>query len=133
MHGVDVVHPVLVHNAEKYHALKLAHNGGFGVRHKSKLTLALGVDRLRALFEGVGYLGVACAGNLIRRGEEQPEKRLCRLGFIHNAVDMRVAHCGVDDVGYHGVDARANVLAVEHSSALGVDDLALSVHNVVVL
>jgi len=134
-HVVDVVHPLAVDDLEDDDALEFA--DGFGFGEFGFLGFVEG-DRLllELLLEAVAgaFADAAAVDDLEGDGGQ---KELVELGQVPViAVDV-VADAGVDggvdEVCDHLEDAVAHALAVEDLAALGVDDLTLFVHDLVVV
>ena len=137
-----MVHPVLVHDAEHDHALHLAHEGrAAGHEPEGGLLLLIDVEgALEHLFrelvrrEACGLLGREA--QLARHEEEPAEGRedFVYLLYVRMRLGGEALGNRAGDVFlYHPADARLQILAVEHLPALGVYDVALHVHDVVVL
>ena len=133
-----MVHPVFVDDAERHHALKLAHGG------RAVLLFLLGIGRLHEGEDALGHI-VACERLQLFIGRDPDALREADvLKVAHHLEErgavgqVRLLAEGTGDVGvhveaHHGLDVLLKVFAVEHLLALLVDDLALDVHDVVVL
>ena len=141
-HGVEVVHPVLVDHAQHHDALDLAHERrAVGRRAEGGLFLLIEgegalEDHFAELIRGERGEAVLREAYVARREEKPPEGGEY---LVHGAQVGRmllgeaVGDRALDELLYHLADGRLEVLAVEDLPALGVDDVALDVHDVVVL
>ena len=135
VHVVEVLHPLLVDDAQHDDLLELAHV--LLAKEQLAVVVALLGELLEAFLELVaahrGELFLLEAAlrrvDLLRVLDEPIELPLLR-------VELRVrvlVHLRADDVLDHAHDVLAQVLAEEDLAALAVHDLALLVHDVIVL
>ena len=130
-----MIHPVLIHHPEEDDPLQLPHDGGGDLGLLGLVGLFGGLaEALRQLVaaeggsvrDGDGVLGEELA---LERAEELLIAGLVQMGLLAEGHADLVADGGV----HHGEDGLLDVLAVQDLAALTVDDLALLVHDVVVL
>ena len=136
-HGVDVVHPELVHHPQHDHPLQLPHNGR---RH---ILLLLGIGLHGRLGEGLDAVLSGGGGDLVLRHGHGALMEIGALqavqhGGILFAVQMLLlaegqVHVPLDGGGDHVLDGTLHIQAVQHLLTLAIDDLTLLVHHVVVL
>ena len=143
VHGVDVVHPVLVHHPQHDHPLQLPHRAGV-----AELLLPWRRRRRLALLEQqVGQLLGASVPASSSSGEIAARpggKNSVPDSVSHSSRQSSASMCcrspmwpwtpaGTMTCSSMFRMAALQVLAVQHLAALLVDDLALGVHHVVVL
>ena len=135
-----MIHPVLVNDTEHYNALYLAHDG-YTVGVEAELLLPFGVNPLGSLAHGIGNRLCLClAAEGVHRYLSASEEVLFKgcanlvemLLIFGSAAGKSVVHGGGDKLGYHLMDAVADILTVEHLTAFVIDNVTLGVHNIVV-
>ena len=136
IHVVNVVHPVAVNGLEQHDALDLAHT-------VAEFRFLFRIDRHRAVNEH--RLNVAALGVLALLRRKAEIVILCQPAAVIIAQTVEVPALVVvvvggiagDVVGHgfadHAEDRVLHAVAVEHLIALRIDDLALAVHDVVIL
>ncbi len=140
VHLVEVLAPLAVEHREQHPALQLAH--GALADPLVDLGLAPPVRRERVLDQlgGQRLPGqvlipvqqvLPAQRHRVQRLERRPQ--LLQVPVLGVAVGGGPVHVLGDHVGDHVLDLLAQVLALEHPEALGVDHLALPVHDLVVL
>ena len=123
-----MIHPLLVNVAEQHDALKLAHSLG------SVLSLLRRVDSLGALDQHIGDIGLLHAVEFVNGvGQvvghcQNARVMLAEPGDIPVVGDVSLTehiHVLLYALAYHRLDAVADIVAVKHLRALGVDSHSL--------
>ena len=135
-----MIHPVFINDAQHDNALDLSHDG-LPVGSRTKLRLSLIVDLLRNVIHTVDdLLSLGRALEIVKLhrtlGQEELFKGSNDLGKVllvfRSSAVQSIVHGSGNEVVDHLIDVLAQILAVEHLTALIIDDIALLVHNVVV-
>ena len=137
IHGVNVIHPAVVHGAEQHHALKLPHI--HAQPRQKRLALLIEVPRLRLHGADQTILVPVLHHILMGGNKRMPQaqvfqivRQLLHVPLAGLLADAVVLHSVVDHAVRHLEDGIVNVLTQQHPTALTVNDLALAVHHVVV-
>ena len=137
LHGVDVVHPLGIHVFQQNHPLQLSHQG----RAENLLPVLINSFRflINLVDNVIGFQIFHLGGSkleLIR--PQQPSAVVVPqalqipilLGRFRGQIGF---HPALHRLAQHFENLLLQILAVQHLIALGVNDLALAVHHVVVL
>ncbi len=134
-----MIHPVFVNDAQHHNALQLAHQGR-AVRCGAEGFLTHGIDLLCALQHfGRNIAAVRLSEILdpeVAPLHKQPLEGLQSLiqGSLRLSRDtaQSVRYVAVNKIADHAVNLLLQILAVEDLAALGIDQVALLVHDVVI-
>ncbi len=140
VHLVEVLAPLAVQDRQQDAAFQLAHGAGADAGVDVGFAGLVGGEGigLQGLLEGLAGDVVFLVGVLlpveldrVQRLEGRPE--LLEVPVLGVAVRGGAVDVLLDHAGDHVLDLLAQVLAVQDAVALGVDHLALEVHDLVVL
>ena len=131
-----MVHPVLIDDPQRHHALQLPHDRGgqrglllsVEVLHLAEeISLGLLLGQLGQLLVGVGPAALGIA-DVLKLGGQRQEVAAADVGLLaEGGVDVALHH-----QLHHMGDLALEILAVQHLAPLAVDHLTLGVHDVVV-
>ena len=137
VHGIDVVHPVFVYHPQHDDPLQLPH------QRLAVHGFLLGIDLFsKFLHQTGGFLGVLTqqlilagfqhASGPVHAIELSKEHGQTLLGYRAAGLGQDGGDGAADDTLDHRTDGVLQVIAVEHLLALGIDDLTLDIHHVVI-
>ena len=134
VHMVEMLHPLVVHDAEHDNLFQFPHDARRKLRLPRCIVVLCNLHKRFAQLVAAHGLQLFLFQRAFRRVNafrilDQPVQRpFLRIQLLVGVL----VHLRLDDFLDHVHDALAKILALQHLAALRIDDLALLVHHVVV-